>query len=93
MPEPRETDQGRLISSFIDRELRSGKEPNRLIAEKSPYLPPARLQSRRLVPLGARSVREGKTREQNHLPLGGVFHVLLVHVMEREVFEDRRSRN
>jgi uncharacterized protein YyaL (SSP411 family) len=87
MPDPRETGSDRLISSFIERELRSGKIPNRLIGEKSPYLLQHAFNPVDWHPWGPDAFERARGENRVIFLSIGYSTCYWCHVMEREVFE------
>jgi uncharacterized protein YyaL (SSP411 family) len=87
MPDSHEINPGRLVSSFIEKELRSGKKPNRLLGEKSPYLLQHAFNPVDWYPWGEEAFEKAKREDRVIFLSIGYSTCYWCHVMEREVFE------
>ncbi len=76
------------ISVYIERKLAEGKEPNRLIKEKSPYLLQHAFNPVDWYPWGEEAFEKARKEDKPIFLSIGYSTCYWCHVMEREVFED-----
>ncbi len=76
------------IEKFIKRKLKEGKEPNRLIKEKSPYLLQHAFNPVDWYPWGEEAFEKARQEDKPIFLSIGYSTCYWCHVMEREVFEN-----